>query len=165
MRRRGGRHLKQDPPYQGWGPQQAPGPARSQFMDEADELLAGQIRAGDTPPMGFPAVAPAPPAPPVYYYPAPPPRQGWPLHVRLVVAAGSVMATVLFLVVAVIGLGLAMAPPPAEAGQDVRRPQTQTVIVAGDQIKVKARELCPTEDSCDIDYEGRGTWTIRRVVP
>jgi hypothetical protein len=156
-RRKGGRHAKAKPEYQGWGQ-----PAQSSFLDEADQLALAQ--AGDTPPMGFPApvLTPAPVQP--RYYPAP--RQGMTTATRWAITAAVAAFSLVLGAVAILTIAFVMgAPPPADAGQVQRQPQTQTVIVAGDQIKVKARQLCPTEDSCDIDYEGRGTWTITRVVP
>ena len=153
-RGKGGRHTKQ---YQGWSQPQAP---------------------DHTPPMGFPAVGTDPadelamsyaPAQPVYQYPPqyPAQRQGLSTAARLSLAAAACLVSLLLGACVILGVALAMGTPsPAQASdQTQRQPVTQTVIVAGDQIKVKARQLCPTEDSCDIDYEGRGVWTITRRTP
>lgn len=148
--RRGGRHERQ---YRGWGPS----------LDEADQLALAQ--SGDTPPMGFPTPVFQPP-PPVYV-PAPIyPRPGLSQTTKWVIAAGMAFCAMAFGALLLLAAALVAGPPPAQATTPIERaPMRQTVVVDGDQIKVKARELCPTEDACDIDYEGRGVWTITRRTP
>jgi hypothetical protein len=153
--RKSGRHEKPRPEYTGWA---------SPPLDEADQLAMSQ--AGHTPPYGFPAVPTYPPAPsypPAPTYPSQ--RQGMPTATRWLITAAVAAFSLVIGAVAILAVAFVMgAPPPAQA-DSTRSPVRQTVIVDGDQLKIKARDLCPTEDSCDIDYEGRGTWTITRRTP
>ena len=146
-RGRGGRHLRPTPVYQGWDP--------------ADQLAMAQ--AGDTPPMGFPAVRVVQP-----------PRPPMPAALRWTIAGLSAMAGGFVVLVLMLGLALYVdSTTPAEAnGQPQSTSQTvavpnQTVrtVVAGDRVRVVAAELCPTEDSCTIDFVGDGTYVIERTVP
>lgn len=147
-----GRHVKRPAPYQGWADDRTP--PMIPVIDPADQMVMNQ--AGYFPP------------------PAPRPATTMSAPLRWTVAGISAMAGGFVVMIAILALALAMDPGPAQATDQAPArieqvteipDQRVRVTVTSQRIKVVSRTLCPSEDSCEVNYIGDGTWVIERVVP